>query len=145
MESNEENRYADRVCPYKRTEMIKKDKWEKLIEWMQKLSVIEADLTEKFILGRGRGGQKLQKTSSTVYLKHEPSGLAIKCQESRSQEDNRYFARLWLCEKIHSLSHNEKTKAQQQIEKIKRQKKRRKRRAQQKRLDSNSGKNEGVL
>lgn len=118
--------------------MINKDKWEQLSEWMAKLHINEADLIEKFILGSGSGGQKLHKTASTVYLKHLPSGLDVKCQESRSREDNRYFARERLCEKLHSLLSDEKTKAQQRVEKIKRQKKRRSRRSTQKMLDNKS-------
>jgi peptide chain release factor len=118
--------------------MINTDKWEKLTEKIEKLHIYEADLIEKFILGSGKGGQKLHKTASTVYLKHLPSGLEIKCQESRSREDNRYFARERLCEKLQALLNDEKTKAQQRIEKIKRQKKRRSRRSKQKMLDEKS-------
>ncbi len=120
--------------------MITKEKWDKLAELMHKLNINEAELTEKFIVGSGKGGQKLHKTASTVYLKHYPSGIEIKCQESRSREDNRYFARVRLCEKIHSLVCDEKSKAQQQIEKIKRQKKRRSRRSKQRMLDEKSKK-----
>jgi len=114
--------------------MISKNKRDKLAEKMEKLCVHEADLAEKFILGSGKGGQKLQKTASTVYLKHVPSGLGIKCQDSRSREDNRYFARERLCEKLHAVLSDEKTKKQQKVEKIKRQKKRRSRRSKQKML-----------
>ncbi len=115
--------------------MINKDKWEKLTELMVKLHINESELIEKFIVGSGKGGQKLHKTASTVYLKHLPSGLEIKCQESRSREDNRYFARQRLCEKLHSLISDEKTKEQQKSEKIKRQKQRRSRRSKQRTLD----------
>lgn len=118
--------------------MISKDKWDKLAEWMAKLHINEAELIEKFIVGSGSGGQKLHKTASTVYLKHLSSGVEVKCQESRSREDNRYFARERLCEKLHSILSDEKTKAQQTIEKIKRQKKRRSRRSTQKMLDKKS-------
>lgn len=118
--------------------MINKDKWDKLTEWMLKLHITEADLVEKFILGNGKGGQKLHKTASTVYLKHLSSGLEVKCQESRSRDDNRYFARERLCEKLHTIISDEKTKEQQGIEKLKRQKKRRSRRAKQKMLDEKS-------
>ncbi|WP_133137137.1 peptide chain release factor family protein [Legionella rowbothamii] len=120
--------------------MVTKEKWDKLAELMHKLNIGEAELIEKFIVGSGKGGQKLHKTASTVYLKHPPSGLEIKCQESRSREDNRYFARMRLCEKIHSLVSDEKSKAQQQLEKIKRQKKRRSRRSKQRMLDEKSKK-----
>lgn len=115
--------------------MITKEKWDKLKTWMSTLGIIEADLIEKFIVGSGKGGQKLHKTASTVYLKHLPSGLEIKCQESRSREENRYFSRIRLCEKLNALISDEKTKAQQEISKLKRQKKRRSRRAKQKMLD----------
>ncbi|KTC80226.1 peptide chain release factor [Legionella cherrii] len=118
--------------------MINKEKWEKLAEFMAKLHINESELIEKFIIGSGKGGQKLHKTASTVYLKHTPSGLEIKCQDSRSREDNRYFARIRLCEKLHSILSDEKTKEQQKIEKLKRQKKRRSRRAKQKILDEKS-------
>lgn len=118
--------------------MITKEKWDKLIDWMMKLHINDTDLIEKFIVGSGKGGQKLHKTASTVYLKHVPSGLEIKCQESRSREDNRYFARVRLCEKLHSQISDEQTKEQQRIEKLKRQKKRRSRKAKQKMMDEKS-------
>lgn len=115
--------------------MVNSDKWDKLAEWMKKLHINEDDLIEKLIKGSGKGGQKLHKTASTVYLRHIPSGIEIKCQESRSREDNRYFARVRLCEKLHEIVSDEKTKEQQRIEKLKRQKKRRSRRSRQKMLD----------
>lgn len=118
--------------------MINKNKWDKLKDWMIQLHIHEAELIEKFILGSGKGGQNLHKTASTVYLKHLPSGIEVKCQESRSREDNRYFARMRLCEKLHAIQSDEKTKAQEKIEKIKRQKKRRSRRSKQKILDEKS-------
>jgi len=117
---------------------ISKEKYDKLAQRMVNLNITETNLVEKFIIGSGKGGQKLHKTASTVYLKHLPSGLEIKCQYSRSRENNRYFARERLCEKLQSILSNEKTKKQQQIEKIKRQKKRRTRRVKQKILDEKS-------
>ncbi|HHF7374985.1 peptide chain release factor family protein [Legionella bozemanae] len=122
--------------------MINKEKWDKLTDFMVQLHIRDDDLIEKFIVGSGKGGQKLHKTASTVYLKHIPSGLEIKCQESRSREDNRYFARIRLCEKLHAIVSEEKTKEQQKIEKLKRQKKRRSRRAKQKILEEKSRQSE---
>ncbi len=118
--------------------MVNSDKWDKLAEWMEKLYINEDALIEKFIIGSGKGGQKLHKTASTVYLKHIPSGIEIKCQESRSREDNRYFARVRLCEKCYAMASDAKTKEQQRVEKLKRQKKRRSRRSKQKILDEKS-------
>src|SRR6185436_10588305 len=45
------------------------------------LGIHESDLIEKFILGSGKGGQKVNKTSSCVYLKHIPTGIEVKCQQ----------------------------------------------------------------
>ncbi|MBA3536355.1 MAG: peptide chain release factor-like protein [Tatlockia sp.] len=118
--------------------MIGKEKWDKLKAWMDQLQILDNDLFEKFIVGSGKGGQKLHKTASTVYLKHEPSGIEVKCQESRSREENRYFARMRLCEKLHTTISDEKTKEQQKVEKVKRQKKRRSRRSKLKMLDEKS-------
>lgn len=114
--------------------MISNDKWDNLNARMADLAIQEADLHEKFIIGSGKGGQKLHKTASTVYLKHRPTGIEIKCQESRSREDNRYFARLRLCEKLHTLLRDELSREQQALEKIRRQKQRRSRRAKQRML-----------
>src|SRR5438270_1353963 len=37
----------------------------------------------------GPGGQKRNKTSSAVRLRHEPSGLLVIAEESRSQHENK--------------------------------------------------------
>lgn len=65
---------------------------------MKQAKIFEEDLEERFVLGSGSGGQKINKTSSCVYLKHLPSGHEVSCQESRSREKNRIIARARLCE-----------------------------------------------
>lgn len=110
------------------------DKWEELAARMAKLQIQESDLIEKFILGSGSGGQKINKTSSCVYLKHVPSGLEIKCQKTRSRELNRLYARRDLCERIEEFTLKEKSAKQQEFEKIRRQKRRRSRRSKEKML-----------
>lgn len=102
---------------------------------MQREGIEEADLVERFVLGSGSGGQKLNKTSSCVYLKHVPSGVEIKCQRTRSRELNRYYARRELCEKLETRRLGAASQRQQAIEKIRRQKRRRSRRAKQRMLD----------
>ncbi len=110
------------------------DKWEELSARMQQLGIQEGDLIEKFILGSGRGGQKLHKTSSCVYLKHIPTGIEVKCQLTRSRELNRLYARRELCEKLEERLFKEKSAKQMEFEKIRRQKRRRSRRAKEKML-----------
>ncbi len=114
--------------------MIRKEKFDDLQERMERLGIKEGDLVEKFILGSGSGGQKINKTSSCVYLKHVPSGIEIKCQRERSRELNRYYARRELCDRIEEKIENKKSERQQMIEKIRRQKRRRSRRGKEKML-----------
>jgi protein subunit release factor B len=115
---------------------LSKEAKDRLALKMDALGIQESDLIEKFILGSGSGGQKINKTSSCVYLKHIPSGIEIKCQQDRSRELNRYYARQELCQRIETLTFKEKSKKQQEIAKIRRQKKRRSRKAQEKVLAS---------
>ncbi|HEY4255210.1 MAG TPA: peptide chain release factor-like protein [Chlamydiales bacterium] len=111
---------------------VSKEKLLRLEARMEGLQIREEDLVEKFILGSGSGGQKINKTSSCVYLKHSPSGIEIKCQQDRSRTANRYFARVELCDRIEERLLGEKSKRQQAIEKIRRQKRKRSKRAQEK-------------
>ena len=114
---------------------VSTEKERKLLEQMDDLDIDEEDLQEKFIRGSGSGGQKINKTSSCVYLLHEPSGIEVKCQKSRSQALNRYYARQMLCERLDELRRGKESKRQQEIEKIRRQKRRRSRRQKQRMLD----------
>jgi len=77
------------------------EKWKVLEERMNKLGVNARDLEEKFILGSGAGGQKVNKTHSCVQLLY--GGLEIKCQEHRSREENRFTARVRLCEDLEEM------------------------------------------
>ncbi len=115
--------------------MITQDKWEKLYERMAALHIREEDLTENFIRGSGSGGQKINKTSSCVQLHHTPSGIEVKCQSSRLQSSNRFFARRDLCDKLEEKRLGVQSQRQQEQEKIRRQKRRRSRRAQNKMLE----------
>ena len=107
---------------------VSSDKENQLLKQMARLKIVEADLDEKFIRGGGPGGQKTNKTSSTVCLRHRPTGIEVKCARERSQSLNRFIARRELCEKVAEKIHGEKTKKQQAREKIRRQKRRRSRR-----------------
>ena len=101
---------------------------------MAEASVYEDDLEESFILGGGPGGQKTNKTSNVVRLMHEPSGLMVRCGETRSRETNRWLARRMLAETILEREHVRKSAARQAKEKIRRQKRRRSRRQREKML-----------
>ena len=107
--------------------MISEKKIEELKNRMTSLKIFDADLEEKFIKGSGKGGQKLQKTSSCVYLKHLPTKTEVKCQKGRSREENRFFARRLLCDAIEKNVFQKKTTKEIKQEKIKKQKNRRER------------------
>ena len=64
------------------------------------LGVLVCDIEERFVRGSGPGGQKINKTSSTVCLKHVPTGLEVRCQRERSQAANRETAWEELCDKL---------------------------------------------
>jgi len=60
----------------------------------------ESDLEESFIRGSGPGGQSINKTNNNVQLLHKPTGMQVKCQETRSLQQNRKIARKILLEKL---------------------------------------------
>ena len=110
------------------------DKLEELRERMESLSVTEEEFRETFVRSSGPGGQKVNKTSSCVYLVHLPTGLSVKCQQERSQTLNRLFARRLLLDRIERLRTGLVAAQKMKTEKIRRQKRRRSRRAQEKML-----------
>jgi len=115
--------------------MISPETVDKIKARMALASVFEEDLEESFILGSGPGGQKVNKTASTVRLYHAPSGTMVKCGLNRSREMNRWLARRELAEKILERTNAAASSRRQEVEKIRRQKRRRSRRQKAKMLD----------
>lgn len=113
---------------------IRSSKYADLHARMDKLGIHERDLAEKFILGSGHGGQKINKTSSCVFLRHIPTGTCIKCQRDRSREVNRFLARRELCDRIEERVLGQASARRQEKEKIRRQKRRRSRRQKERML-----------
>lgn len=103
-----------------------KNNW--LKEKMKALGIHEKDIEEKFVRSSGKGGQKVNKTSTCVYLKHVPTGTEVKCMKDRSQSINRFLARRELVKRIERLS-GQLTSEDVKQEKIRKQKRKRKKRA----------------
>ena len=78
-----------------------------IVERLNRLRVRVADVSERFVRGTGPGGQKINKTSSTVTLRHAPTGIEVRCQARRSQSANREQAWSELCDRL-----EEKTRAE---------------------------------
>ncbi len=103
---------------------------------MREWGVNENDLTERFIKSSGRGGQHVNKVSTCVYLKHNPTGIEVKCSRERSQALNRFLARRRLVEKIEERINGAASEKHRAIEKIRRQKRKRSKRAKEKMLEN---------
>src|SRR6516165_11752025 len=67
-----------------RTPNLTRNTWTRLTD-PQLLSQCEVDTYR----ASGPGGQKRNKTSSAVRLRHPPSGLLVIAEESRSQHENK--------------------------------------------------------
>jgi protein subunit release factor B len=115
------------------------DKQRDLLARLKRLGIAEEDLEERFVRGSGRGGQKLNKTSSSVWLTHKPTGILVKCGARRSQALNRFLARRRLAEKLERLRSETVEEEQRTREKIRRKKSRTKRRVRKKLEASKTG------
>lgn len=103
-----------------------KNRW--LQEKMETLGIQEKDIEEKFVRSSGSGGQKVNKTSTCVYLKHIPTGIEVKCMKERSQSLNRFLARRELVTRVEKMS-GRLMEENTIIEKVRRRKSKREKRA----------------
>ena len=99
-------------------------KYNEIIRMLSDLHVDLNDIEEKFVHGGGHGGQKINKSTNTVQLKHLPTGIIVKYQHYRQRAMNRILALRELLEKL-----NPDSKKQANIAKTRRQKSRRRRRS----------------
>ena len=95
---------------------------------MEACGLREDDLRESFIRSSGPGGQHVNKTSTCVYIKHEPTGFEVKMQKSRDQRLNRFYARRRMCELLEEKVMGQQSTASLKQAKVHKQKDRRKRR-----------------
>eukprot|EP00795_Rhopilema_esculentum_P001485 gene1485-15919_t len=79
----------------------------------------EKDLEETFIKGSGPGGQAVNKSSNCVQLKHLPTGIIVKCHQTRSLLENRKIARKILFEKLEYMIKGEDSSVGQRMQRDK--------------------------
>jgi len=101
---------------------------------MADLGVHENDLDENFMRSGGHGGQNVNKVNTCVVLVHRPTGLQVRCQETRQQGLNRFIARRLLLDRIEQQRNGFVAAQRAEREKIRRQKRKRSRRAKQRML-----------
>ena len=85
------------------------------------LGLAESEFAEKFARSSGPGGQHVNKVSTAVTLRHEPTGVAVTVQDSRSQSMNRQLAWERILDAIEKARREEKAAAKSAREKKRRQ------------------------
>lgn len=88
---------------------IRYKSYKRFLDYSNVPKLEESDLEEQFVKGSGPGGQATNKTSNAVVLKHKPTGLIVKCHETRSLTENRKIARGLLLTKLDNLVNGERS------------------------------------
>ncbi|XP_046734298.1 mitochondrial translation release factor in rescue [Diprion similis] len=106
------SRNKSQLCLITRSMSIKKH-----LDYTNVPKIDEADIEIQFVRGSGPGGQATNKTNNAVLMKHKPTGLVVKCHQSRSVWENKKTAFELLTMKLDTLM-NGKNSIEEQIKAI---------------------------
>ncbi len=108
---------------------VSSSKIEALKRKIAELKINIGAIEESFSRGGGKGGQKINKTSSLVVLKYAPLNLIVKVQRERQRSVNRFLALRDMVEKIEMIISPQTSDRLKSWEKIRKQKDRKERRS----------------
>lgn len=100
-----------------------------LKERIQRLKINLADIEEQFIRGKGKGGQKINKTANCVRLNYPLLNIEIKMQKDRRRSINRFLALRELVDRVEMRVSPQTSQRLAEFEKLRRRKAKRRQRA----------------
>lgn len=92
-----------RYIPFLKQRLNTYCRYKHTLDFSKVPKLIELDLEEQFVRGSGPGGQSVNKTANCVVLIHKPTGIVVKCHETRSLDQNRKKARALLVTRLDNL------------------------------------------
>jgi peptide chain release factor 1 len=79
--------------------------------------MIDGDFDIRVTKGSGPGGQHRNKVETCVIVTHIPTGITERCQDSRSQWQNKQLAKEKVMQRVERLKEQEKHTKQNEIRK----------------------------